>query len=138
MENTKNITPTKNYTLTLTKEIGKLWMLKNVKPFHKDFELFFEQDLGRDFGKLMTCGCTNYVLDLLAGEAKKMELDFRIAPKRIEMPGYVEFELVATYNLSAKYHVNNCPGEPQLQAWAGTSTRQIFKEYPVFAYIRKK
>lgn len=129
---------TKNYTLTLTKEIGKLWILKDVDPFRKNFERFFNEDLGHDIGKLMTCGCTNFVLDILAGEDKKMVIDIRMAAERIELPGYVEFELVETGTLAAQYLVNGCPGMPQLQAWLNHSAKVIFKEYPKFAYIRRQ
>ena len=138
MQNTKNNTTTKNYTLTLTKEIGKLWILKDIHPFRKNFELFFDQDLGHDIGRVMTCGCTNHVLDILAGEEKRIEIDFRTAKERMDLPGYVEFELVKPCSLAAEYLVNNCPGRPQMQAWVNASVRQIFREYPAFAYIKKK
>lgn len=39
---------------------------------------------------------------------------------------------------SARYYVNNCPGKPQLEAWISSACKQIFKEYPAFAYIKKK
>lgn len=137
MQNTKNTT-TNNHTLTLTKEIGKLWILKDINPFRKNFNQFFNENLGHDIGKLMTCGCTNYVLDILAGEDKNMVIDFRMAQERVELPGFVEFELIEPGSLTAKYHVNNCPGKPQLQAWVNDSVKVIFKEYPKFAYIQKK
>lgn len=137
MQKIKNNPTTKNYTLTLTKEIGKLWILKDIDPFRKNFERFFDEDLGHDIGKLMTCGCTNYVLDILAGEEKKMLIDLRIASERVDMPGYVEFELKDPCRLAAKYHVNNCPGKPQLQAWVSSSAKEILREYPAFAYIKK-
>lgn len=136
MQNTKDTTTT-NYTLTLTKEIGNLWILKDINPFRTNFERFFDEKLGHDIGKLMTCGCTNYVLDILAGEDKKMVIDFRMAHDRVELPGFVEFELVEPGRLAAKYHVNNCPEKPQLQAWVNDSARVIFKEYPKFAYIKR-
>lgn len=129
---------TKDYTLTLTKEIGKLWMLKDIKPFHKNFDLFFNQDLEHDFIKVTACGCTNYILDLLAGEDKRMSIELRIAAERVDLPGYIEFELVKPYSLSARYYVNNCPGKPQLETWADASAKQYFKAYPVFAYIKRK
>lgn len=137
MQNTKN-TNTTNHTLTLTKEIGKLWILKDINPFRKNFNQFFNENLGHDIGKLMTCGCTNYVLDILAGEDKNMVIDFRMAQERMELPGFVEFELIEPGSLAAKYYVNNCPGKPQLQAWVNDSVKVIFKEYPKFAYIQKK
>lgn len=127
-----------NYTLTLTKEIGKLWILKDVEPFRKDFERFFEEDLGHDIGKLMTCGCTNYVLDILSGGDKKMQLEIRMSSERLDLPVHVEFERVKSCKLAAQYHVNNCPGKPQMEAWVSASAREIFREFPAFAYIRKK
>lgn len=136
MQNTKNTTTT-NHTLTLSREMGRLWILKDIKPFRKNFERFFEENLGHDIGKLVTCGCPNYVLDILADEDKKMDIDFRMAQERVELPGFVEFELVETGNQAAKYHVNDCPGKPQLEAWVSDSFKQIFKEYPRFAYIKK-
>lgn len=128
---------TKNYTLTLTKEIGKLWILKDFAPLGKNFERFFEENLGHDIGKLVSIGCPNYVLDILAGEDKKMEIELKVAAEREELPGFVEFELVAPYRLSAKYYVNNCPGKPQLEAWVSNTAKDFLKEYPAFAYIRK-
>jgi len=136
MQNAKNTT-TRNHTLTLTKEIGKLWILKDIEPFRKNFERFFDDNLGHDIGKLTTCGCTNYVLDILAGEDKTMVIDFRMAQERVELPGFVEFELVEPGSLAAMYHVNNCPGMPQLKAWVNDSVRVIFNEYPKFAYIKR-
>ena len=61
----KNTIATKNYTLTFTKEIGKLWILKDFTPLGKNFARFFDENLGHDIGKLMTVGCPNYVLDRL-------------------------------------------------------------------------
>lgn len=55
MQNTKNTAATKNYTLTFTKEIGKL----------------------------ISVGCPNYVLDILAGEQKQVKIDLRISPERV-------------------------------------------------------
>lgn len=129
---------TRNYTLTLAKEIGKLWQLKDITPFGMRFESFYDKVLGHDVGKILACGCENYVLDILAGEDKRMDIDLRLAKERIDMPGYVEFELVTPCTLSAKYLVNNCPGRPQLIAWLGASTKDFFKDYPAFAYIRKQ
>lgn len=70
MQNTKNTTTTKNYTLTFIKETGKLWILKDFAPLGKNFERFFEENLGHDIGKLSSVGCPNYVLDILAGEVR--------------------------------------------------------------------
>ena len=128
---------TKNYTLTFTREIGRLWILKDIDPFRTNFERFFQEVLGHDIGKLMTCGCTNFVLDILAGGDRKMGIDLRMASERMEMPGYVEYELMETAPLAARYHVNNCPGMPQLQAWVDDSARVLFREFPKFAYFRK-
>ena len=137
MQKTKNTTTTKNFTLTLIKEIGKLWILKGIDPFRKNFDRFFEEDLRHDIGKLITVGCTNYVLDILSGEEKRMDIDLRVASERVELPGYVEFELVSTSSLSAKYYVNGCPGKPQLEAWVSNTVKDILREYPAFAYIKK-
>ena len=138
MQNTKNTTTTKNYTLTFTKEIGKLWILKDFAPLGKNFERFFEENLGHDIGKLVSVGCPNYILDILAGEEKKMDIELRVAAERVEMPGFVEFELVTPCRLSAKYHVNNCLGKPQLEAWVSDTAKAFLKDYPTFAYIRRK
>lgn len=137
MQNTKNTTATKNYTLTFTKEIGKLWILKDFDPLGKSFARFFEENLGHDIGKLMTVGCPNYVLDTLADGQKRLEIDLRISPERVELPGFVEFELVGTGSLSAKYYVNDCPGKPQLEAWVSNTVKAFLKDYPAFAYIKK-
>ena len=126
-----------NYTLTLTKEIGKLWILEDIKPFHKNFNQFFNENLGHDIGKVMTSGCTNHVLDILAGEDRKMNVQVSLTDERAELPGCVEFELVKTGSLAARYLVNNCPGMPQLEAWVNDPARIIFKAYPRFAYIKK-
>ena len=137
MQNTKNTT-TKNYTLTFTKEIGKLWILSDFTPFGKSFEKFFDENLGHDIGKLISVGCPNYVLDILAGEDKKMEIDLRVATERVILPDFVEFELVTPCRLSAKYYVNNCPGKPQLEAWVSNTAKDFLREYPAFAYIKRK
>jgi len=55
----------------------------------------------------------------------------------VELPGFVEFELVKPCPLSAKYHVNNCPDMPQLEAWIDVPFKQIFREYPAYIYIKK-
>ena len=61
MQKTNNAIATKNYTLTFTKESGNLWILKDFDPLGKSFERFFEENLGHDIGKLMICGCANYI-----------------------------------------------------------------------------
>lgn len=137
MQKTNNAITTKNYTLTFTKEIGKLWILKDFDPLGKSFARFFEENLGHDIGKLIAIGCPNYVLDILAGEQKQLEIDLRISPERVELPGFVEFELVGTGSLSAKYYVNDCPGKPQLEAWVSNTVKAFLKDYPAFAYIKK-
>lgn len=140
MQNTKNTTTT-NHALTLTKEIGKLWALKDITPFispsNKSFKRFFDEDMGHDIGKLMFCGCANYVLDILAGDDTMIKIELRIASERVALPGYVELELARSFNLSAKYLVNNCPECPQMIAWVDAAARQLLKEYPKFAYIKK-
>lgn len=128
----------KKHILTLTKEIGKLWIIEDVNPFGMKFERFFDEKLGRDISKLTFIGTANYVLDILAGDAKRMDIELCMSQERLNLPGCVEFELVEIGTLSAKYHVNNCPGKPQLEAWISSSAKQIFKEYPAFAYIKKK
>ena len=137
MQKTNNATATKNYTLTFTKEIGKLWILKDFAPLGKSFARFFEENLGHDIGKLIAIGCPNYVLDTLADGQDRLEIDLRIAAERVDLPGYVEFELVTPCRLSAKYYVNNCPGKPQLEAWVSNTAKDFLKEYPAFAYIKK-
>lgn len=137
MQNTKNKPTTKNYTISLSKVIGKLWIANDINPFRKPFELFYDKELGHDVGNVMTCGATNDILDILAAGETRMSIDLRIATERIAMSGYVEFEFVQAFNLSAKYLVNNCPGRPQMIAWVNSSARVIFKDYPLFAYIKK-
>ena len=138
MQKTKNKATTKDYTLTLTKEIGNLWIVEDIFPFRKKFELFFDKELDHDIAKVTACGATNYVLDIIAGDRNRMDVELRMATERMELPDYVEFELVAPYSLAAKYYVNNCPERPRLIAWVNASVREIFKEYPVFAYIKVK
>lgn len=128
----------KKHILTLTKEVGKLWIIEDVNPFGMKFERFFDEKLGRDISKLTFIGTANYVLDILAGDAKRMDIELCMSSERLVLPGCVEFALVEIGALSAKYHVNNCPGKPQLEAWISSSAKQIFKEYPAFAYIKKK
>lgn len=137
MQNTKNNPTTKNYTISLSKEIGKLWIANDINPFRVPFLLFYDKELGHDVGNVMTCGATNDILDILAAGETRMNLDLRIASERVVLPGYVEFELVQAFNLSAKYLVNNCPERPQMIAWVNSSVRVIFKDYPLFAYIKK-
>jgi len=138
MQNNKKKPETKTLTVTLKKEIGKLWIVEDVIPFHKRFERFFEEDLGHDIGKLTLIGTANYVLDLLAGGQKHLSLELVLADGRLKLPDAIEFELVEVGSLSAKYYVNNCPDHPQLEAWISSSAKKIFKEYPAFAYIWKK
>ena len=114
----------KTYTLTLTKEIGKLWIIEDINPFDikatnplgKKFRRFYEEDLEHDISKITFISATNKVLDILAGDAKRMDIELCMASERQELPGYVEFELVDIGVQSAKYHVNGCPGKPQLEA----------------------
>ena len=134
---TKN-TMQKNHTLTLTKEIGKLWIIEDITPFGKKFDRFFDENLGHDIRKLTFIGATNYVLDILADDAKRMDIELCMTSEKMDLPGYVEFALVDTGSLSAKYHINDCPGKPQLEAWISSACKEIFKDYPAFAYIRKK
>ena len=134
---TKN-TMQKNHTLTLTKEIGNLWIIEDIIPFGKKFDRFFDEKLGHDISKLTFIGAANYVLDILAGDAKRMDIELCMASERMDLPDCVEFALADTGSLSAKYLVNNCPGEPQMVAWISSSAKQIFKDYPAFAYIKKK
>lgn len=129
---------TTNYTLSLSKKTGKLWVLEDVTPFFKPFKTYYFQEMGHDICKITTSGTGNLVLDNLAGGDTEINVELRISDERIiNLPGFVEFELVAPFNLSAKYHVNNCPGYPQLEAWFNASIKQIFKKYPPFAYIKK-
>lgn len=128
----------KKHILTLTKEVGKLWIIEDVNPFGMKFERFFDEKLGRDISKLTFIGTANYVLDILGGDVKRMDIELCMSSERLDLPGCVEFALVEIGTLSAKYHVNNCPGKPQLEAWISSSAKQIFKEYPAFAYIKKK
>lgn len=128
---------TTDYTLTLSKKIGKLWMLDDVTPFPKKFQSYFSNEMGHDFCKVTTCGAGNYVLDILAEGETEMVIDLKISKERVNLPDYVEFELIQPCDLAAKYHVNNCPGKPQLEAWFNASIKEIIKQYPAFAYIKK-
>ena len=128
---------TTNYTLSLSKKIGKLWILEDVTPFFKPFKTYYFQEMGHDICKVTTSGTGNMVLDILADGDTEMNIELRISEERLNLPGFVEFELVAPFNLSAKYHVNNCPGCPQMEAWFNSSVKEIFRQYPTFAYIKK-
>lgn len=99
-------------TLTLSKKIGKLWLLDDVTPFPKRFQTYFFEDMGHDFCKITACGAGNYVLDILAKGETEMVINLKISKDRVNLPDYVEFELIQSSNLAAKYHVNNCPGCP--------------------------
>lgn len=77
----------------------------------------------------------HFVLVIL--EDRKMDIELRVAAERVELPGFVEFELVTPCRLSAKYYVNNCPGKPQLEAWVSDTAKAFLKDYPAFAYIKK-
>ncbi len=125
------------YTLSLSKKTGKLWILEDVTPFFKPFKTYYFQEMGHDISKIMTSGTGNMVLDILADGDTEMNIELRISEERLNLPGFVEFELVAPFNLSAKYHVNNCPGCPQMEAWFNSSVKEIFRQYPTFAYIKK-
>ena len=129
---------TTNYTLTFSKNFGKLWMLDDVTPFYKKFQSHFDEKMGHDLLKLTVIGAANQVLDILAEGAKEMTVDLVTSAERLDLPGYVEFELIAPGSQAAKYHVNNCPGMPLLVAWSNASVKEIIKTYPAFAYIRKK
>ena len=129
---------TTNYTLSLSKKIGKLWILEDVTPFVKPFKTYYFQEMGHDICKVTTSGTGNTVLDILAGGDTEMKLELRISGERMKMPDFVEFELIEPFKLSAKDHVNNCPGCPQLEAWFNASIKEIFRAYPAFAYIKKK
>ena len=128
---------TTNYTLSLSKKIGKLWILEDVTPFFKPFKTYYFQEMGHDICKVTTSGTGNMVLDILADGDTEMNIELRISEERLNLPGFVEFELVAPFTLSAKYHVNNCPGCPQMEAWFNSSVKEIFRQYPTFAYIKK-
>lgn len=113
-------------------------MLDDITPFYRKFQSHFDEKMGHDLLKLTVIGAANQVLDILAGDNKEMKVDLVISDERMDLPGYVEFELVTPGGLAAKYHVNNCPGMPQLVAWSNASVKEIIKTYPAFAYIKKK
>ena len=73
----------KNHTLTLTKEIGKLWIIEDINPFGKKFDRFFDENLGHDISKLTFIGATNYVLDILAGDAKRMDIELCMTSEKM-------------------------------------------------------
>ena len=139
LANQKNrlMSKTTNYTLSLSKKIGKLWVLEDVTPFFKPFKTYYFQEMGHDICKITTSGTGNMVLDILADGDTEMNIELRMSKERVNLPGYVEFELVQPCDLAAKYHVNNCPGCPQLEAWFNASIKEIVKQYPPFAYIKK-
>lgn len=138
MQNATNKPTTRSHTLTLSRENGHLWILQDITPFGKKFAQFFDENLGHDISKLTVISAVSCVLDILAGDAKQMDVELCMAEERLDLPGFVEFALVDPGHLSAKYHVNNCPGCPQLQAWVNASVKKFFKDYPAFAYIKKK
>ncbi len=113
-------------------------MLDDITPFYRKFQSHFDEKMGHDLLKLTVIGAANQVLDILAGDDKEMKVDLVISDERMSLPGHVEFELVAPGSMAAKYHVNNCPGMPQLVAWSNASVKEIIKTYPAFAYIKKK
>lgn len=128
---------TTNYTLTLSKKDGKCWMLDDVIPFSKKFRNYFFEEMGHDYCKIMACGAGNHVLDILAEGVNEMRIELKISKERVNLPDYVEFELIRPCNMAAMYHVNNCPGRPELEVWFNASIKQIVRQYPPFAYIKK-
>ena len=127
-----------NRALTLSRNFGKLWMLDDIKPYYVDFKKHFDEKMGHDLLKLTVGVVGSKVLDILADGVKEMDVELVISDERLKMADYVEFELVEQDCFAAKYHVNNCPGTPQLQAWINGTVKEIIKAYPAFAYIRKK
>ena len=113
-------------------------MLDDVTPFYRKFQSHFDEKMGHDLLKLTVIGAANQVLDILAEGVKEMAVELVTSAERLALPGYVEFELISPGSQAAKYHVNNCPGMPQLVAWSNASVKEIIKTYPAFAYIRKK
>ena len=136
----------KNHTITLTKEIGKLWIIEDINPFDikatnplgMKFSRFYEEELFHDISKLTFIGAANYVLDIISVEDKRMDIELCISTEKLNLPGCVEFVRVDIGGLTAKYLVNNCPGTPQLETWISHACKEIFGEYPAFAYIKKK
>ena len=127
-----------NLTLTFSKNYGKLWMLDDVTPYYKKFQTHFDEKMGHDLLKITVGIVGSKVLDILADGKTEMAVELVTSDERVKMPGYVEFELVNEGNLASKYHVNDCPGMPQLEAWINASIREIIKTFPAFAYIKKK
>lgn len=127
-----------NRTLSLSKNIGNLWMLDDVTPYYKKFQTHFDEKMGHDLLKLTVGVVGSKVLDILADGATEMAVELVISDERADMPGYVEFELADAGNLASKYYVNGCPGMPQLEAWINASVKEIIKSFPTFAYIRRK
>lgn len=126
-----------NKTLSFSKNYGNLWMLEDVTPYYKKFQTHFDEKMGHDLLKLTVGVVGSKVLDILADGNKEISVELETSDERMEMPGYVEFELVSEGSLASKYYVNNCPGMPQLEAWINASIREIIKAFPAFAYIRK-
>ena len=58
LANQKNrlMSKTTNYTLSLSKKIGKLWVLEDVTPFFKPFKTYYFQEMGHDICKVTTSG----------------------------------------------------------------------------------
>ena len=79
MQKTNNTIATKNYTLTFTKETGKLWILKDFAPLGKNFARFFDENLGHDIGKLITVGCPNYVNWRLTSGLRRSALTYPVS-----------------------------------------------------------
>lgn len=124
-------------TLTLSKNYGNLWLLDDIKPF-VDFKKHFDEKMSHDLLKLTVGVVGSMVLDILADGKTDMNVELVTSEERMDMPGYVEFELADAGNLASKYYVNGCPGMPQLQAWINSSAKLLIKTFPAFAYIRKK
>lgn len=61
---------------------------------YRNLDRYFFNEMGHDFCKLTTCGAGNYVLDILAGGETEMIIELRMSKERVNLPGYVEFELV--------------------------------------------
>ena len=129
---------TTDYTLTFSKNYGRLWMLDDITPYYTRFQKHFADKMGNDNLKLTVIAAANRVLDILAGGETEMKIELRIAEERVKLPDYVEFERVDIGTNAAKYLVNGCPGAPQMIAWTNASVKEIIKDYPAFAYIRKK
>ena len=138
MQQTKNSQTTKTCILTFAKEIGALWILKDITPFHWKFPDFFDKILNNDILALTTIGVVNDVLDILAGDDRILKLELILASGRRNLPDCVEFSLVDPGNLAAKYYVDNCPGRPRMVGWVNATAKEFFNGFPAFAYIRKK